>query len=159
MYIADPQAGKRRRARVRDRFAHMKRVATRKLPRAAERRGRFLRGKLEGVRHDVQELAAVGVHRSVPDNETLVARVRSEVMRKAHVSAGEVHVDAYEGCVTLRGQMESEAMIERLVDETRRIEGVGQVRSYLHLPGTLPPNKAQSYQSKTNGAVPAHLAR
>lgn len=94
-----------------------------------------------------------------PDNETLVARVRSEVLRDGRTKAGELHVDAYEGCVTLRGQIDGQAEIDRLVRVTREIDGVREVRSYLHLPGTLPPNKAQSYQSATNGAVPAHLAR
>jgi hypothetical protein len=159
MYYADRQSGRRRRALVRDKLAHMKRVLTRKLPRAAERRGRFIRGKMEGVRHDVQELAAVGVQRGVADNETLVARVRSEVLRRSGVNPGEIHVDAYEGCVTLRGQMHDDSEIRRLVDATRHVEGVQEVRSYLHLPGTVPPNKAEAYQSAKNGAVPAHLAR
>jgi osmotically-inducible protein OsmY len=88
----------------------------------------------------------------VTDDETLVARVRSEALRDARVRPGEVNIDAYEGCVTLRGQVESEDVMHGLVRAVRHIEGVTAVRSYLHLPGTLPPNKAESIEH-----VPAHL--
>ena len=107
----------------------------------------------------MQELAAVGVRPAVPDNETLVARVRSEVLRRTSVKAGEIHVDAYEGCVTLRGEIGNESDIRDLVEATRHVGGVQEVRSYLHLPGTVPPNKAESFAVADNGAVPAHLAR
>jgi hypothetical protein len=62
------------------------------------------------------------------------------------IKAGEINVEAYDGCVTLRGQLEHPGDIRRLVEATRRVEGVREVRSYLHLPGTLPPNKAEIYE-------------
>src|SRR5450759_2178373 len=42
MYYLDPHSGRRRRALVRDRLAHSRRVITRDVPKVAERRGRFL---------------------------------------------------------------------------------------------------------------------
>ncbi len=154
MYLLDRNSGRRRRALVRDRFAHLRRVLTRDGGRAAKRRGRFVRGVARGVRHDAAELLPHR-HGHVED-ETLVARVRSDVLRRAEVPAGDIHVEAYEGCVTLRGQLDSETAIRRLVDATRRIEGVADVRNYLHLPGTPSPNKAEAM---ANGHVPAHLVR
>jgi osmotically-inducible protein OsmY len=82
----------------------------------------------------------------VVDEEMLVARVRSEVFRDLAVPAGAVNIDAYEGCVTLRGQLGSESEIRRLVSAAKGIDGVRSVRSYLHLPDELPPNKAQMYE-------------
>jgi hypothetical protein len=153
MFYFDPQQRRRRRALVRDRLAHIRNVVTRDVPHRVERRGRFLRGVAKGVTHEAAEIARVNGHREVfADDETLVARVRSEVLRDRHVHAGEIHVDAYEGCVTLRGQM-SEHEIHDLVEATKRVEGVREVRSYLHTPGTLPPNKAESLVH----ALPAHL--
>ena len=38
----------------------------------------------------------------------------------------------------------------------KAVDGVTDVRSYLHLPGTPPPNKAESL---TNGHAPAHMLR
>ena len=80
------------------------------------------------------------------DEETLVARVRSEIFRDAPLPAGMVNIDAYEGCVTLRGQLPNEGDMRRLVAATKRVEGVTEVRSYLHLPDELPPNKAEMYE-------------
>ena len=152
MYYVDPQAGRRRRALMRDKMTHYRNVLTRRVPRTAERRSRFFRGRARGLQHEVLHRGAG----AVPDNETLVARVRSEVLRDHNVKAGEIHVDAYEGIVTLRGQMASMGEIRALVGATQSVDGVREVRSYLHLPGTPPPNKAEAYAS--NG-VPEHLTR
>ena len=146
MYYGDPHAGRRRRALVRDRFAHLGHIVTRSVPRRVEKRMRFLRGVATGVRHDAVEFVRVdGHHSGFVDNETLVARVRSEVLRNRHIKAGEIHVDAYEGYVTLRGEV-CTGEIDALVAATARVEGVRGVRNYLHTPGTLPPNKAEGYR-------------
>jgi hypothetical protein len=146
MYYADPHAGRRRRALVRDRVVHVGHVVTRSVPQRVEKRMRFLRGVATGVRHDAAEFVHIdGQHAAFVDNETLVARVRSEALRNRHIHAGEIHVDAYEGYVTLRGETCS-GEIEDLIEATARIDGVRGVRSYLHTPGTLPPNKAEGYR-------------
>ncbi len=155
MYYLDPHAGRRRRGLVRDRLRHLRNVVTRKMPRTVERKGRYVGGVAKGLRHDVAEMVhRDGHHAHVVDDETLVARVRSEVLREREIKAGEIHVDAYEGCVTLRGQLEHEDDIRHLIEAARHVEGVREVRSYLHLPGALPPNKAESYTH-----VPAEFVR
>jgi hypothetical protein len=150
LYYADPAQGRRRRALVRDRLARWRRVVTRDVPRRAERRARFLGGVARGVGHGAASFARGDGYAG---DETLVARVRSEVLRSQQVKAGEVHVDAYEGCVTLRGQLEHPEDIRRLVHAAGCVDGVREVRSFLHLPGTPPPNKGDVY-----GPVPQHLA-
>jgi len=145
MYFADPYAGRRRRALVRDRFVHIGHAFTRGFPHRVEKRMRFMRGVATGVRHDAAALVHVdGGHEALADDETLVARVRSEVLRDRHVKAGEIHIDAYEGIVTLRGEVPSHEITD-LVSATTRVEGVRGVRNYLHTPGTPPPNKADGY--------------
>jgi hypothetical protein len=155
MFAFDPQHGRRRRALVRDRLAHMKNVMTRDVPARAGKRGRFFRGVAKGIVHDTTEVLPFNGHRLV-DNETLVARVRSEVLRDERIKAGEIHLDAYEGCVTLRGQLEHPESIRRLVHDTAHIDGVREVRNFLHLPGTPPPNKAAVY---SRWELPAHMRR
>lgn len=151
MYYGDPRQGRRRRALVRDKLAHTRNIFTRRVPRTIERRARFFRGVATGVAHEAADFVTNNGGGFV-DDETLVARVRSEVLRPHDIKAGEIHIDAYEGCVTLRGQLQHPEDIRRLVDDTRAIEGVREVRSYLHLPGTPPPNKAEVL-------IPAHLTR
>jgi hypothetical protein len=151
MYYSDPSQGRRRRALVRDRFAHWGHLVRGQVPRRLEQRGRFFRGVARGVSHDAARLVHRNGHAGVADDETLVARVRSEVLRDGRVKAGEIHIDAYEGCVTLRGQVDRESDKRRLVDATRRVAGVTDVRSYLHLPDEPPPNKAESYEHAIRG--------
>lgn len=145
MYYLDPHAGRRRRALVRDKFAHAGNVISKDVPRTVERRGRFFRGVAKGVRHNAAELVRANGH-GYADDETLVARVRSEALRDQRFKSGEIHVDAYEGTVTLRGQVDYPGDIRRLVEATKRVDGVTRVRSYLHLPDEPPPNKAQVYE-------------
>lgn len=45
------------------------------------------------------------------------------------------------GVVYLRGQLDSAEEIDRLTEAVREVEGVGAVRSLLHLPGEEPPTK------------------
>lgn len=143
MFLLDPVQGRRRRALIRDKAVHLRHVMTRDVPTRVEKRGRFFRGVAKGVVHDTTDALAFSGHPLV-DDETLVARVRSEVLRDHALKAGEIHVDAYEGCVTLRGQLEP-AEIRRLVHDASRVAGVREVRNFLHTPGTLPPNKAEVY--------------
>jgi hypothetical protein len=151
MYYFDANSGRRRRALLRDRFAHWRNVARNELPYRFNKRRRFVRGVARGVRHNVGEI--MHPHHVVPDDETLVARVRSETLRDG--LAGQVNVDAYEGCVTLRGELESTALIQRLIDRAGNVDGVREVRSYLHLPGTVAPNIAEVYEKER---LPARLA-
>ena len=148
MWFADPAQGRRRRALLRDRLVHAGHVLSR-LPDRVERRGRVVRGFTRGVTHGVTNFVDHSSRHGGDDAETLVARVRSEVLRDGRVKAGEINIDAYAGCVTLRGQLERPSDIRGLVDATKRVEGVTEVRSYLHLPDEPPPNKADVYEHAT----------
>ncbi len=155
MYFADRQSGKRRRALVRDKLSHTQRVVRRDLPRKVEKRGRFFQGVVTGIQHNAGEL----IHREQmppPDDETLKARVRSQVLRDAELKGGEINIDAYEGCVTLRGQLDDDSTIRHVVAATRHVSGVREVRNYLHTPGTDPPNMQDSLNGQS---APSHLLR
>jgi BON domain-containing protein len=49
--------------------------------------------------------------------------------------------DAEDGVVYLRGEAETPEMIEVLVERTRKVPGVKEVESLLHLPNTPAPSK------------------
>lgn len=155
MYFIDPQSGRRRRARVRDRFSRTQRIVSRDIPRKVEKRGRFFQGVVTGIQHNAGEL----IHREQmppPDNETLVARVRSQVLRDGELKAGEINIEAYEGCVTLRGQLDDDSAIRHIVSATRHVSGVREVRNYLHTPGADPPNKHDSLNGQSEAAPSRH---
>jgi hypothetical protein len=74
-----------------------------------------------------------------PNDATLAAKVESEVLGAADMPKGHVNVNAENGIVVLRGEVESSELIERLVDRVRKVHGVHGVENLLHLPGTDAP--------------------
>ncbi|WP_157530728.1 SRPBCC family protein [Microtetraspora niveoalba] len=117
-YLCDPDRGRTRRARVRDKAAH----ATHKmyggvavLASDLPKRGR---GALAGARHRV-------TGRSGVDDRVLYERVRAQLGRYvSHPHAVEVHVDG--GVVTLAGDILS-AEQQRARRAVRRVAGVKRV--------------------------------
>lgn len=138
-YLFDPDRGRGRRAQLRDRILATIRTATGR----AERRARKLASDAEG-----RLMAATRRGSGGPvDDATLADRVRSTVLGSGDVPAGEVHVGAADGVVTLRGELSDRALIERIVEGTRRVDGVRAVEDLLHVPGETPANKASALRA------------
>jgi osmotically-inducible protein OsmY len=93
------------------------------------------RGKLRGR---VLEL----VRRSrgtVVDDQTLKAKVESEVFRETEAPKGDVNVNVEFGVVYLRGELEDQSLIQELEQRVRTVQGVSRVENLLHTPGTEAP--------------------
>ncbi len=78
------------------------------------------------------------------DDKTLVDKIKSEVLGGAEYAGHDVVVDAANGLVTLRGQVERPEQIDSLIAAVKAVPGVSQVENYLHLPGAPAPNKQDS---------------
>ena len=128
----DPQQGRRRRKELVDRTAALfRRTGTR-----AERAGRGVGARVYGMSQQVQHL------KEEPkdfDDVTLARKVESEIFRDADVPKGQIDVNVQEGVVQLRGEVPNPDMLEDLVEKTRKVPGVRDVESLLHLPGTPAP--------------------
>ncbi len=74
----------------------------------------------------------------------LVDKVRSEVFGRRREVASHVSIDAANGVVTLRGELDDPAAITELELAVRRVNGVKDVVNLLHRPGQPPANKADS---------------
>ena len=77
--------------------------------------------------------------RAQPDDVTLARQVESEIFGDADVPKGQINVNAEEGRVVLRGEVESAEMIEELVSKARKVQGVQEVENLLHTPGQAAP--------------------
>jgi len=66
-----------------------------------------------------------------PDDVTLARKVETEIFRDADVPKGKINVNAENGKVVLRGEVESPEMIEDLVSKARKVQGVQDVESLL----------------------------
>jgi osmotically-inducible protein OsmY len=75
------------------------------------------------------------------DDVTLASKVESEVFRSARVPKGGINLNAVDGVVYLRGEVDSAELIDALVNTVRRVQGVKEVKSLLHLPGEPAPSE------------------
>jgi osmotically-inducible protein OsmY len=131
-YFFDSQNGRRRRHVTRDRVTS----AVRGTGRRAERAGRGVAAEAYGVSQKVQDL------KEEPkdfDDVTLARKVETELFRPADAPKGDVVVNVEHGVVVLRGQAQTAEMIDDLVSRARSVQGVRDVESLLHLPGTPAP--------------------
>jgi osmotically-inducible protein OsmY len=128
MYFFDPQNGKRRRNMARDRTLAFFRRGGRR----AERLGRGVAAEAQGVAQKATHLREEP--KPQPDDATLAQKVESEVFRDIEVDKGRINVNAEEGKVILRGEVERPELIEELVERTQKVQGVRDVESRLHVP-------------------------
>ena len=131
-YLFDPQSGRRRRAMLRDRSA----ATARRGASEAEQVGRAAAAEAYGVSQKAQHLKE---EPKEYDDVTLAQKVQSEIFRDADVPKGQINVNAEDGIVVLRGEVERPELMEELVERTRKVQGVRDVQNLLHLPGTPAP--------------------
>jgi osmotically-inducible protein OsmY len=133
-YFFDPQSGARRRAMVRDRALAFFRQRSRRLGRMAA-----------GVRADAGGFVQKAKHLKTeetlrdPNDATLARKVESEIFRDPDVPKGRIDVNAENGVVILRGEVENDSLIKDLEQKTRSVQGVRDVENLLHTPGTEAP--------------------
>jgi osmotically-inducible protein OsmY len=134
VYFLDPQQGARRRSMARDRFL----AFFRRRGREAARFGRAASSEAYGLKQKATHL------REEPkefDDQTLKAKVESEVFRPADAPKGDVNVNVEDGVVYLRGEVERPELINDLESRVRSVQGVRDVENLLHVPGTEAPSR------------------
>lgn len=122
MYFADPQEGRRRRARLREAAVH-----------TAHRAGAVADTSSRDAEHRFAGLAARAlasvVEKPAPSDEVLAARVRTRVGRLvAH--PGAIDVTATAGRITLSGPV-FEAEVDQLLNGVREVPGVAGIEDHL----------------------------
>ena len=71
----------------------------------------------------------------------LAHKVETELCRDPSIDKERININAEDGVVVLRGELERPEQIRKLEEAVRKVPGVRDVRSHLHLPHTPPPNK------------------
>jgi hypothetical protein len=132
-WFGDPQSGARRRNVTRDRT----RAFFRRRGRGVMRMGRGLNAHAYGLK---QRAAHMRDTPSPPANdETLKAKIETELFRDADSPKGRVSVNVEHGIAVLRGQVDRPEQMEDLESRVRDVNGVRDVENLLHLPGTPAP--------------------
>ena len=122
MYLADPQEGRRRRARLRDvavRTSHVVEAAAGTASRDVENR---VTGLLARTRASLTA-------QPTPIDDVLAARVRARIGRLVS-HPGAIDVKATAGRIALSGPVFA-AEIEQLLDGVREVPGIAQVENHL----------------------------
>jgi osmotically-inducible protein OsmY len=136
-YFLDNDSGNRRRKQMSDKAGRFARQGTGTVQGAAQATG----AQAQGIAQKAKQKATGGD--SAPgDDNTLKAKVETEIFREADAPKGSVDVSVANGVVELRGQVDDRAQIEALELKTRMVTGVREVRNLLHLPGETPANVA-----------------
>jgi osmotically-inducible protein OsmY len=135
-YFFDPDNGRRRRALARDRIPAFFRTASKK----AERVGGTATGQASAMKQKATHLKEE--EKPQPDDVTLARKVETEIFRDADIPKGRINVNAENGKVVLRGEVEQPELIQDLEKRTKKVQGVEEVENLLHVPGTPAPTKS-----------------
>lgn len=127
-YFFDPQNGSQRRAMARERVMGLVRGLT--------GRSKDLAAEARSASEQIQQLRA---EEGQPDDVTLARKVETEIFRDPDVPKGQINVNAQNGVVQLRGEVDRPDMIEELERKTREVQGVEDVENLLHTPGEPAP--------------------
>ena len=130
-YFFDPQSGARRRNVTRDRVLAFFRQRGRRVGRAAAGVQAEAYGVVQKAKHRKEEPKL-----DEPDDVTLARKVETEIFRDPEVPKGQINVNAEDGIVILRGEVERLEVIKDLEQKTRSVQGVKGVENLLHTPGT-----------------------
>jgi osmotically-inducible protein OsmY len=136
-YYFDPESGNRRRALARDRIPALFRRSSRKIEQAGRAAAADAYGAKQKVKHLKEE------EKPQPDDVTLTRKVETEIFRDEGVPKGQINVNAENGIVILRGEVEKPTMIKDLEKRTRKVQGVKEVENLLHVPGSPVPTKTK----------------
>ena len=132
-FFLDPDRGRSRRAVTADRLAALARRGAR----ATERKRRRVAADAYGIGQKVAH--ADGRDEVDLDDATLAQKVMSELFRDGSLPKGALNVNAENGVVYLRGEVERPELIVEVVERARRIGGVVDVEDLLHLPARPRP--------------------
>ena len=130
---------------------------SRRVAHSVTRRARFQRGRLEGFRYRL-----AGRHPDpAAEGPVLADRVRSVLGALEHrLDVPRIHVMADGHHVLLHGDVATDGQAEALVDEVRRVPGVHEVESHLHVglfSGDTRPSEGQGHHAPSR-ALTAVLA-
>jgi osmotically-inducible protein OsmY len=125
-YFFDPENGRRRRKMAGDRLAAMFRRHGKRLVKSTAAQANALSKQATHLREEPKPQ---------PDDVTLARKVETEIFREPDVPKGKINVNAENGKVVLRGEVDSAELIEDLVSKARKVQGVEEVESLLHTPG------------------------
>jgi len=134
VYFLDPEKGHDRRTMASQRFAKALHRGSDSMENTARYTALNTEGgsQLAGRQNTPDD--------SSPNDPTLAQKVESEVFRDPSIPKGQININAENGVVVLRGQLDNPDQIRRVEESIRSIPGVEGVENLLHLPDSPAPH-------------------
>ncbi len=142
-YLFDPRAGRSRRRRLSDQVGGL----VRHRRRTVEQKLRYVEGKAAGVKARLS-----GAGQTTPSADRVIVNEIKAALARLDYPTVDVNVDVVDGTATLRGQLKRPEEIREVRSVVAGVPGVVRVESYLHLPGTPAPNKAEALDASAPAA-------
>jgi osmotically-inducible protein OsmY len=133
-YFLDHQNGRRRRHQTRDQALSLARQATKRARKLVHHVTADATGTARRAAHAVRPPSDIEI-----DDATLVDKVESTVFRHRDIPKGQININAENGVVFLRGQVERPELVESLEARVRKVRGVKGIENLLHVPAAEPP--------------------
>jgi len=133
-YFLDQQSGRRRRHQTRDQALSLARQATKRARKLVHHVTADATGTARRAAHAVRPPSDIEI-----DDATLVDKVESTVFRHRDIPKGQININAENGVVFLRGQVERPELVESLEARVRKVRGVQGIENLLHVPAAEPP--------------------
>jgi hypothetical protein len=130
-YYLDSQQGRRRRHVTRDKSLSLAKHATKRGRKLVHHVSADARGYFERAKH------ARGTAGEL-DDATLVDKVESIVFRNRDVPKGRININAENGVVFLRGEVDRPELVGALEARVRKVRGVRGVENLLRTPAEPP---------------------
>jgi len=134
-YFFDPENGRRRRALAGQRIPAVFRKASKKAGDVTDAATDQASAMKQKATHLGEE------EKPQPDDVTLARKVETEIFRDSDIPKGRINVNAENGKVVLRGEVEQPELIKDLEQRTKKVQGVQEVENLLHVPGAAAPTK------------------
>jgi osmotically-inducible protein OsmY len=132
-FLFDPASGRRRRAMAFDRAG----ATFRRRMREAARTTELAASRATGMTQKVRSVAS-----APPDDDaTIGEKVMTELFSDPLVKSN-VNVNVEHGVVYLRGELPTEDKIQEVIGRARKVSGVSEVHSLLHIPSTPAPMRS-----------------
>lgn len=115
----------------------------------------YARDRAKGLAHEATSFGG----RTPANDQDLVQHVRTNVLGRERWQPFTVNVDAADGHVTLRGQLDSVDAINELERQVADLSGVKSVENLLHMPGEPAPNIRDAEEASEEARAQASATR
>jgi osmotically-inducible protein OsmY len=137
-YFLDPERGRDRRSMASEQIAKLLRQGSGQVSDRIENTTRYTDSPTQGGFQTAGR--PLIPDDPYPNDPTLVQTVESEIFRDPDIPKGQININAENGVVVLRGQLDNPDQIRRVEESVRAIPGVEGVENLLHLPDAPAPH-------------------